>query len=149
MNIKRKCCRWKWRGWPSLPWHQPSCWGDSWLLQRGRTTHPQMVEYTLFTFRWRLCNLLTQMQIHIRGHSCMHAGTGLKEKKKITCLSKCTNKCEELQCLSSHPLPLGGGGKGIYPSLWKNGKFFPCVLKSKWIKCAKTHTYIKKNSPSC
>lgn len=22
------------------------------------------------------------MQIHIRGHSCMHAGTDLKEKKK-------------------------------------------------------------------
>lgn len=35
-----------------LPWHQPSCWGDSWLLQRGRTTHPQMEEYTSYTFRW-------------------------------------------------------------------------------------------------
>lgn len=32
-----------------LPWHQPSCWGDSWLLQRGRRRHSQTGEYTSYT----------------------------------------------------------------------------------------------------
>lgn len=105
-----------------LPWRRPSCSGDSWLLQRGRTTHPQTEEYTSYTFRW------PQLGTNAVIHSC----TLTKKKQKNSHLLLKGLRIREQRRSSLHISTLKG--RKIPPSYKKNKITLPSSCKKKTLK---------------